>query len=701
LLRSNNDGAPLTLNPRVFDTLLYFVEHRGELLDKPTLMKAIWPDTIVEENNLNQNISALRRVLGESRNEHRYIVTVPGCGYQFVADVTTIIPETPSNSHSEPAPRDKIPIARFSPASKPKFAIRSLLVAVFAVALVAAITIGLYQGNNTPTRDLRSIAVLPFSNQSAAEENAEFLAAGIHDDILTQLAKIRGLKVISRTSVMEYRDTLKNLRDIGRELGVATILEGEVRRAGDWVRINAQLIDTENDEHLWAESYDRALTAENVFAIQSEMAASIAAALHATLSPEEAARLNAIPTRKTLAYEYYQNGRDYIRRGGTGSTDLALAVQSFERAVQEDPDFVQAWLSLARAHQLMYFNAYDRSETRLQKAEAAIRRAQALAPDAPEIHLLLGGYYLFGLNDVEAALQQYAVAERGLPGDASLFAGQATIRVSLGDWDEGLKYLARAIELDPRNAEHLNFMAFGQLNLRNYDEADRYLDRALAIAPDHVAANFNKALLPIWRDGDTSRAKALMKQAPSRHHIFFLMGWMTLVFYERDYQAALDWLEDWDFEVYQDQYSYIPKASIYGVTYQLAGNHDLARDQFLIARRYLEEALAAAADDPRLYTALGEALAGLGEFSAAAQTARQGLELLPPSRNAILGTGYLYHAIMRVFAAADRDAAITELDNYLSVPSLGSIEGIMADARLNGLRDDPRFQALVEKYKRR
>lgn len=234
----------------------------------------------------------------------------------------------------------------------------------------------------------RSIAVLPFQNLSTDPENATF-ADGIHDDLLTQLAKISSLKVISRTSVLEYRNSPKNMRQIGQELGVATILEGGVRRAGDTIRFNVQLIDAETDGHLWVETYDRQLTAENVFAIQREMATSIAEALQTTLSPAETARLAEVPTQNLEAYNFYLSGNDYIKRPDN-LTAYSLAAQQYQRAVVEDPDFALAWAALARSHAGVYFFRVDASDSRREAARQAIERAFSLDANLPEAHLAMG-----------------------------------------------------------------------------------------------------------------------------------------------------------------------------------------------------------------------------------------------------------------------------------------------------------------------
>jgi len=254
-----------------------------------------------------------------------------------------------------------------------------LLGGMFAVVAVILYLIWPQTSPPPPTVFDNSIAVLPFANDSVAEEDAEFFAVGMHDELLTRLADITALKVISRTSVMEYRDTTKNMRQIGEELGVVYLLEGRVQRAGNRLHIIIQLIDAASDEHLWQDSYDRELTAENIFALQAEMATSIATELHQTLSPEMTAKLNERPTQNTRAYDFYLSGEVYLKR-----RQADVAIRQFGRAIEEDPMFAVAWAALSRAHSRMYWSEFDRIDGQhLEKARDAAATAFELVPDLP------------------------------------------------------------------------------------------------------------------------------------------------------------------------------------------------------------------------------------------------------------------------------------------------------------------------------
>ncbi len=541
--------------------------------------------------------------------------------------------------------------------------------------------------------DRRSIAVLPLDNLSPDPENA-FFADGIHGELLTQLSKIGSLKVISRTSVMEYRDSPKNMREIGQELDVATILEGDVSRAGNTVRINVQLIDAETDEHLWAETYDRELTAENIFAIRSEMAISIAEALQTVLTPQEIAQLSEVPTQNSRAHDFYLIGNEYYDRN-----DLPLAEQMYARAVEEDSEFALAWAALSIVHSRIYTDD-ERTDLRRRMAFEAVQAAFELVPDLPEAHFALGMYYYRGFKDYDRALQEFGIAEPGMPGNWALVMSQAFVERRADQWDEALGSLERAIELDPRNVTPRFFKAQTYMAVREYEQADEYLARVLELAPDHALAHRAKVLIPLHRDGDVASAKALLARPFVPHgNGYYWLRWLTSL-YDRDYGAAIEYLGGLDDSVSLFD-AYYARASLYGVTYQLTGAMDLARAYFQTARSQIENMLKSSPDDAYLHIALGEVLAGLGEHESAVNVARHGMELLSVSSDTLTGPVVQLGAVVRVFVSAqDHEAAIEELDAYLDVPGGWSIEGLLPDPRLDPIRDDPRFLALVEKYSR-
>src|SRR5437868_13023599 len=379
----------------------------------------------------------------------------------------------------------------------------TITAALLALAMIAA-GIAMFSGYRVRTMlaaPEKSIAVLPFENLSEEKANA-FFADGVQDEILTNLAKIADLKVISRTSVMQYKTGVaRNLREIGKQLGVAHLLEGSVQRVGGKVRVNAQLIDARTDGHLWAENYDRPLA--DVFAIQSEIAKTIANQLQAKLSPSEKAAIAKPPTTDLTAYDLYLRAQvlfadvtDVIH----AKEKLPQAERDLSEAVARDPHFLLAWCLLSRVHAEMYWQGHDHTPARLDLANAAVQTALRLQPDAGEAHLALADYYYHGSRDYWRARTELATARRTLPNNAEVFEYTGYIDRREGHWEEATRNLERALELDPRNFFTLQQLAPTYHYLRRYADEARTLDRALTIVPGDPLTRILRAEVALdWR----------------------------------------------------------------------------------------------------------------------------------------------------------------------------------------------------------
>jgi len=372
----------------------------------------------------------------------------------------------------------------------------------------------------------------------------------------------------------------------------------------------------------------------------------------------------------------------------------------FERAVSEDTELALAWAALSRQHSLRYNAGGDRTESRLAQAREAVERALEVAPGLPYGHLAMGEYYLFGFGDFESALEEYAIAREGIPGDAELYRAFGNLYRRVGEWDKSVVNWERAVELDPRSINHRVQLVRTYEALRNYPQAEEAVERALEIAPDNTTLYSTKQSISRWRDGDYASLKAAIENPPIElpQHWSADNRWHATL-YDRDYAAALSLLDSWEFDVLPGgPWEYVPMTLVYGVTYQLAGERELAEQQFEMAREHLEAALETNPEDPRFLNSLGRVLAGLGQNEEAVRMARQAIDATSNDTYAL--PNYRLNAI-RVFAAAgDSDAAIEELDTYLAAPGFWSIEGLLPDPRLDPIRDDPRFQALVDKYSR-
>src|SRR5438128_304252 len=388
----------------------------------------------------------------------------------------------------------------------------------------------------------KSIAVLPFQNLSNEKENAYF-ADGIQDDILTNLSKIGDLKVISRMSVMSYRgDGVRNAREIGKALGVASLLEGSVRRIGNRVRVSVQLINANNDEHIWAEDYDRDLT--DVFAIQTDLAQKIAASLQAKLSPNEKARLDRRPTQNSDAYLLYLQAHDYASRMDDIHGAQAKAVPLFEQAIKLDPNFALAYADLSIAQSWLYHSS-DPLPAWREKARLNADEALRLQPDLPEGRLALGFSYYYGDRDYERALAEFETARRGLPNEPQAYLAIGSIQRRQGKWAESTANLEKAADLDPKNISVLINLCFSYIDQRNFETADKFLDSAIAASPQAFQLRALKGFMAVLWKGDLGAAEKVFPSTPPESDPEGLITWARawILTLERKFPEALQVLE--------------------------------------------------------------------------------------------------------------------------------------------------------------
>jgi TolB-like protein/predicted Zn-dependent protease len=540
--------------------------------------------------------------------------------------------------------------------------------------------------------DRRFIAVLPFASLSADPENSYF-AGAIHDELLTQLSKLGDLRVISRTSVMQYAGTTKPIGQIASELGVGVVLEGSVQRAGNTVRVQAQLIDAATDEHLWAERYDGDLT--DVFAIQSDIAQQIATALQARLTAAERATLAQGPTQSSEAYDFYLQARDYHLRPSITQETLETARSLYERAVALDPAFALAHARLSRAHGQLRWWGFDRSDARREQQRAAAARAVELQPGLPEARFAMGLYHYWGHRDYERALIELRAALQSAPGDADLHHLIGAILRRQGKFEDGVKEMEQALLLDPRNTLLSRDLGNMYYLLRRYPEAERVLSRVLELAPDFSAAASAKgALYTTWRgtvDTLSAVAHRLSEEDGNRSASLdrFLAARLA-----QDHTAALRAAEAAP-EMIRLQRSSHPRGLLIAWARQAQGDAAGARSAFASAHATLAAALEENPDDERLHIAQGYALAGLGRRAEAEAAIRRADSLLPSALDAFLSVSYAQdYAAIRA-QAGDADGAIADLQRLLAGPSYLSAHNLRLDPIWDPIRDDPRFQALL------
>jgi TolB-like protein/Flp pilus assembly protein TadD len=539
----------------------------------------------------------------------------------------------------------------------------------------------------------KSIAVLPFENLSNDKENAYF-ADGIQDDVLTNLSKIGDLKVISRTSVMPYRGKASNVREIGKALGVGTILEGSVRRIGNRVRVNVQLINAANDEHMWAEDYDRDLT--DVFAIQTDLSQQIVRELQAKLSPTEKAQIERRPTENAEAYLAFVQGQEICHRPDRFRRNTEKAEQLFEKATKLDPNFAAAFAALAWIHDWNYHD-FDPTPARKEKARAAAQEALRLQPNLPEAHLALGFYHYYCERDYQAALDEFGIAKQSLPNSAEVYMAIGAIERRQGKWKESTANLERAASLSPKDAWLLQNLASNYYATRSFEAADKIYDRAIEAAPGSFVARAEKAKLAVDWKGDLSVMEKALTQVPPGADPDGLVTFarMQLLLLQRKFNDALTVLK----RSPQDLSHYDkPRELFEGAIYTFLNDKEKALSAFERARPIAEKALRESADDASRHVTLGLILAGLGEKESAIAEGKRAVELLPESQDAFDGPKMTV-ALAQIYAwTGESDQALQLLDRSLNTPNGITVSFLRLDPIWEPLRSDPRFQALIDRH---
>jgi TolB-like protein len=542
----------------------------------------------------------------------------------------------------------------------------------------------------------KSIAVLPFTNMSEEKDSA-FFADGVHEDILTNLALIPELKVVSRTTVTQYRDTKKTLRQIGAELGVAYILEGSVRRAGSKVRVTGQLINARTDEHVWAKKYDRDLS--DIFAIQASLADEIATALQAAITPEAKKQIERRPTENPVAYDAFLKARDTRNKARSGApAPLKLAENYFQSAVDQDPKFAAAWGELAVAHALHVFWEIDHSPARLASAEAAIQRAISLAPDAPDVINLTGTYAYYAHRDYAKANEQFEKLARLKPNDPTVFASLGLVQRRQGRWADSLANLRRAVELDPGNPGYLRNLIQSLQNGRRWPELLVEQRRFITLVDDKLSAEaelsrFYSMATGSTKEGDAWLAGPSPEQFNSPKAISLRQSRARGIGDFAEF-IRLDRLQPYyDGDGTEHHVQALSAAVAYAAVGDTAGAVQRLGDfPAQLRARVLREPT-----NPRIRGELALMEALLGNKTEALGLAREGYEMLPESRDALDGVNFSLWALVRVQAwVGEKDAAFAGLTHALRVPSsVGGANGIRHNPWLVPLRGDPRFEALL------
>ena len=570
-----------------------------------------------------------------------------------------------------------------------------LVPSLAALAGVVGVMVWNSESNRPPPA---GIAVLPFENLSDAKENV-FLADGMQDDILTKLAKVANLKVISRTSVMGYRGE-RNLRKIGRALNVSHVLEGSLRRSAGRIHLNTQLIDTRTDTHIWAEQYDRELN--DIFAIQSEIAQKVAEQLHAKVSSAAKSAIERAPTADIAAFDLYTRAKNLFlaaTNSNSGKEDLLEAADLLNQALARDPSYFEAYCQLGGIHDLLYILGHDHSPRRLGLAEAAVDAALRLRPAAGEAHLAHAANLYSGYLNYDEALKELELARKSLPNDSRVSELVGLIKNRRGNFEEGLIELERAMELDPRNVYRLEQIAGSYWFLRRYPEARVAFDRALAIEPNNIQIRMYWAKIDLAWKGDTRAVHevidSLRENNPRAIHQV-ADSWVDCALADRDPAAAKAALiAAGENTPFNDNAVHFSRSFVEGWIARLEKNELKARAAFESARAEQEKIVQAQPDYAPPLCVLGVIDAALGRKQEALSECRRAVELLPAQKDAFNGPLMIQWFAISAAWVGEKDLALEQLAKVVSYPSSLSYGNLKLLPFWDPLRGDPRFEKIV------
>ena len=572
--------------------------------------------------------------------------------------------------------------------------IAGLILLIVIVAAVLFFT-GVIGGGKQTKRSEKSIAVLPFKLLSD-EPDKQYLADGMMDAITLHLTQIKDLRVMSRTSVEQYRETTKTTRIIGRELNVDYLLEGSFQKFGNNTKLIVQLIRANEENHVWANEYNSKWS--DVFLLQSEVAQKIASELMVAMTPEAIKEMSEKPTENLEAYQAYLKGRYYAGQPHFTYENWNLALQNYEDAVDMDTVFALAWGELARAHARLIYLRQDLSESRFKKAKQAAEKALRLGPDQAKVHLAIGYYYLYAFRDENQALRHLEIAEKHLPGDIDVIVEKAAIIMTLGRWDEYINLLERALLMSPNDASIRTDLAEAYWLTRRYRESVDACNQAMAISPDNMWSYLFK-IFGYWSwKGSCTETRDALKLVNKKHEWYTFAAFWQYVGDGR-FNEALQLMSDTAFIWGTDTKMWaIPRTMLNAFIYDHLNEPDLARAGYENAAKILEKRIAEIPGDPRYHSSLGIAYAGLGRKEEAIKEGLRAVELLPVSKDALYGLGHLQDLAIIYTKSGEFDLALDKLEELLSIPSWISTVWIEWDIRFAPLRTQQKYKKLMIRY---
>jgi TolB-like protein/tRNA A-37 threonylcarbamoyl transferase component Bud32/Flp pilus assembly protein TadD len=622
---------------------------------------------------------------------------------ELMVDLTALqkklaTPRTTADAVAKPKSTVPSPKRQPAPARQKIWLIAAVSVLVALTALVALL---LNRGGEKGVPGAKKmLVVLPFENLGPPED--EYFAAGMTEEITSRLAAVSGLGVISRTSAVHYAGTDKTVKQIGKELGVEYVLEGTVRWAREpagvhRVRITPQLIRVSDDTHLWAEPYDRVIN--DIFEVQSEIAQRVVKELGVALLALERKALTIRPTKNLEAYQAYLRGRYYAGRPHFSLQIWEKMVESYQEAVELDPDFALAYAELSKAHARFYYFRYDISEERRTLAKRAVNRAAELAPDSPETHSALGYYYFWVYRDAERALEEFENATVGRPEGAEILLAKAELLRMQGRMQEAAEHYKRAFELSPRDAESILELGLTYWWSRKYPDALQAINQAAVLAPDdawpYLARAFNYWS---WKGALQLHEARLALESVPKDHEWAPWAWFWQEIFDGRYREAIDRLSSTPGQWIRLKVWAFPKSLLSAFAHELLNEAELARKDWQIAKSMLEGEVRQLPEDARYHGSLGIAYAALNQKEDAIGEGRRAVELLPVTKDAIYGLGHTEDLAFIYTLVGEHDTALDQLEQLLSIPGWISVPWLQMDPRWDGLRKHPRFQRLLKKY---
>ncbi len=694
-------GRSIRLEPRVMDLLVYLAAHSGRVVPKEELIAAVWNGSFVEEGALSQAVHSLRKALGDDARQPRYIQTLPKRGYRVVADVSPFAGQAPPVTADQSPARESLESLALDaeqPARLDRRARFLLLALGLGLAAVLWLAWARFSRPHSPTTEPTRIAVLPFENLGRPEDS--FFADGLTEEITKDLASLSGLQVISRTSTLHYKGSRMPLTEIGRELKVAYVLEGTVQwSAGPGgrrrVKIIPQLIRVADDAHVWASAFEREV--EDIFEVQAEISQRVTGPLGVTLLPEEKSALQRAPTKNLEAYRAHLRGLDLRNQPYYSEEHIRQAVPMFERAVELDPDFAEAWAELSQTHSYLAFNA-DPSPGRVEAARRALSRATALASDLDAVRLAQAYFSYRCLNDYETANEQLSAALQRSPNNPEILQALGFVLRRQGQLAEAIEDLERSFSLDPHTVKLAWAIAETYAALREYEQADRAFARAISLAPDQAVYWEERTLNRLAWTGDVGAARAILEKAPIPDDPGLVPISFQLDLYERDYRRALARLSSEPMrEVMLQAESRVAILAV--IARERMGDSSGARAAAEATYAVLAARVARFPNEVFYRGFLAVALAQLGRREEALREAEEAVRR--KNGDAFSGPRLVELQAMTDAILGRRRESVTRLAQLLSKPYQCPIS--TADLRLNPvwdtLRGDPGFEALLQRAK--